>query len=1333
MKLMCRKFFVAAALVCFALSSQALAAAIISSPPDSGDVLPEAEVSQYYEVVFTLSDDSAASWDITGLPEGLSVDVSSADTIATVKGVPVSPGSHDITVSADSASRVFTLFVRPASYVAIDAVNFPDPLFRAYVKANFDKDSDDKLSGPEIVSVDAIPADDGGDLPSGVASLKGIEHFSKLQSLTCSGTLITTLDLSGNPELTYLDCSYNSLRELDLANNKALAYLDCSFNMLASLDISSNTSLDHLDFMVNSFPRFDISPDKVPEDFYCDGQQVSGPEPAETGDAAWPYSVSLADLVSNDGVAKIDMDSVCAYVSGDREIYGTISGDSFLFREKPCLLTYEYATGGGFMDVEVLLEGEYYPQIFITSLHDGFAGQSYDLVIFVKGERPVDYSIISGELPAGVALVSGDYNPKLSGTPASAGLYSFTIQADNVEGPASRDFILRVWNSSDVPVITTESPLPSGKVGVPYSVKLSADTTLSEDLYWDSFSFADIELYSADILPNWLSVSHSGEIYGTPESADTFTFWVSARNSAGDGIKRFTLTIRPAGSPEIVTSSLPEAVAGAPYSAALLASGDAPITWRKLSGDLPGGLALNASGDITGIPAGAGSFDFTVEASNDKGRDSRAFRINVVLRALPVITTSTLPDGTAGVSYDAKITLSGDTTAAISLASGDLPSGLVLSSDGSITGIPERAGTFTFTVRAASSSGLSSSKTFTVNINASGFGLVIITSSLPSGVVNYPYSADLVASGDNVVWRKVSGDLPDGLALSSDGKISGTPTTAGTFAFTAEASGDIYTASRDFSIIINAASAPSITTTSLPSDRTGTRYAATLEAAGTQPITWSIIAGSLPSGLELDGASGGISGTPSSSGNFAFTVNASNVAGSASRDLTITITRVDPSPSPSPSSLTITTSSLPSGRLGTRYSASLSASSSVSSWAVSSGSLPDGLELDSSGVITGLPSKVGRFTFTVSADGTAGTAFKQFTIEITDEDDSQDSQHAPEISTPSALPGGTVGSWYSVTLAASGKQPITFEVSSGNLPDGLSLKSSGELSGTPSRAGTFTFTVNAHNTVGDKAKSFTLTINDTENAATAPSITSSALPSGTEGTTYNASLNAEGTAPITWEVTGGNLPDGLNMDASGNIWGIPSRAGTFTFSVKAENDAGQDTRNFTITITAAASYAVDNGSLAYDPSINGREIYSMIYGDYDEGDNVSVVFLSGFTVTKAGKYAFVVSVDENIPAGWGLSVEILPADGVNFDGVSGLTVKDSSGVEIAAVPADHRATVEANFARGSYAPILRIRRPSSSQPESADVAVSGGGGGGGCSSVSGAVMLLALAVALRKR
>jgi len=170
--------------------------------------------------------------------------------------------------------------------------------------------------------------------------------------------------------------------------------------------------------------------------------------------------------------------------------------------------------------------------------------------------------------------------------------------------------------------------------------------------------------------------------------------------------------------------------------------------------------------------------------------------------------------------------------------------------------------------------------------------------------------------------------------------------------------------------------------------------------------------------------------------------------------------------------------------------------------------------------------------------------------------------YIPVITTAS-LPDGITNTVYNQTLDATCIVPITWSVSSGSLPDGLTLNGA-TISGTPTEAGTFTFTVTATNSAGSDTKEFTITVTEAAPIGDAPTITTSSLLNGTVGVTYNQTLSATGTTPITWSIASGNLPTGLSLSESGIISGTPTVAGTFGFTVKAANSAGSNTKTFTI-------------------------------------------------------------------------------------------------------------------------------------------------------------------------
>jgi len=342
--------------------------------------------------------------------------------------------------------------------------------------------------------------------------------------------------------------------------------------------------------------------------------------------------------------------------------------------------------------------------------------------------------------------------------------------------------------------------------------------------------------------------------------------------------------------------------------------------------------------------------------------------------------------------------------------------------------------------------------------------LAVTTTSLPEQTVNLPYSASVSGSGGAAPYAwSVSPALPGNLSLDpATGAITGTPTTAATTTHTFTLR-DSSAPSQTVDQLLNLTIEPplAITTTSLPDASISSSYNEPVETVGgIGALTFSLVlpgTGTLPSTLSLNPTTGIISGTPiAPAGTFPFTVRVQDTSGQ--QDTKALSVRVTPTSLPQ-----ITTTSLPDGRIGQPYSSRVQATGGIGAlaWAVSAGTLPSGLTLNpSTGVIAGTPNAVGTSSFTVRIQDAAGqSATKALSITI-------NPFNVPKITT-TTLQGGTVGQTYTQTLRATGGLgALTWSVSGGSLPAGLTLSSAGTISGTPAAAETSNFTVTATDTFG---------------------------------------------------------------------------------------------------------------------------------------------------------------------------------------------------------------------------------------------------------------------------
>ncbi|HSR05535.1 MAG TPA: SBBP repeat-containing protein, partial [Bryobacteraceae bacterium] len=176
------------------------------------------------------------------------------------------------------------------------------------------------------------------------------------------------------------------------------------------------------------------------------------------------------------------------------------------------------------------------------------------------------------------------------------------------------------------------------------------------------------------------------------------------------------------------------------------------------------------------------------------------------------------------------------------------------------------------------------------------------------------------------------------------------------------------------------------------------------------------------------------------------------------------------------------------------------------------------------------------------------------------------------IATPATLPQGTVGSLYSQTLAASGGlTPYSWSLTSGALPEGLSISNSGMITGTPTAIGTSVFSLRVMDVASSSAtQTFSLTIAPLVSSLAIT--TNPALPDGTLGAFYSQTLAASGgSPPYTWSLLSGTLPLGLSLSSNGAITGIPTATGTSYFFVVRVTDTASASATQTFLLSVSTS------------------------------------------------------------------------------------------------------------------------------------------------------------------
>ena len=356
----------------------------------------------------------------------------------------------------------------------------------------------------------------------------------------------------------------------------------------------------------------------------------------------------------------------------------------------------------------------------------------------------------------------------------------------------------------------------------------------------------------------------------------------------------------------------------------------------------------------------------------------------------------------------------------------------------------------------------------------------------------------------------------------------------------------------------------------LPTGHVGSAYSGAFGATGgIAPYQWKLVGGQLPDGLTLNGASGVISGDPTTPATLSqFTVQLSDTSLTDPQ-----VVDVQESITVSTGPLAFGTPALPDATVGAPYQAALSVTGGVApyAWSVTSGSLPAGLSLDSSGDVVGTASTAGTSAVTVTAsDGslpTPETASESVSITV-------DPVSALAV-TAVIPPEGAAGQLFYQQLGATGGvAPYSWSVLSGSLPPGLSLDAYGAITGVASAAGTFQLSVG----VTDSATVPSTATESLVIRVTPPAPLSILVPplsGATVGVPYPTTTmtSSGGIAPVVWSVTAGALPPGLSLDSSsGVLSGTPTAGGTYPFTLgvsDSENPPSASTEATSISVAPA--------------------------------------------------------------------------------------------------------------------------------------------------------------------
>jgi hypothetical protein len=641
------------------------------------------------------------------------------------------------------------------------------------------------------------------------------------------------------------------------------------------------------------------------------------------------------------------------------------------------------------------------------------------------GTAPYTYSVV-GTLPAGLSLNTS--TGAISGTPTAAG--TFTVKVTDANGAASSGCAITI----NAALSATCAAVTTGEVNVAFN---SGPMTVSGGTAPYTYSVVGT-------LPAGLSLNTStGAISGTPTAAGTFTVKVTDANGAASSGCAITIVAGPSVSCSTVTSGQ----VGISFSSGSItvSGGKAPYTYSVV-GTLPAGLSLNTStGAITGTPTASGTFSIQVRDANGV-----AGNVTCPITIAPAVSaTCVLISAVQGVAIT-PLTLagSGGSGGPYTFTATGLPSGLTMSSNGTITGTPTVTGTFNYTVTITDAAGhtgtLKCSVTVVPPVTAN-----CGCSSVTQGQAMTPVT--LTASGGSGgPYTFTASGLPAGLTISPSGTISGTATVSGTFNYTVTIT-DNTGHSGTIKCTITAKPAPPVTSTCI----CGTAQqgiaitAVTMVGSGGVGGPYTFTATGLPNGLTIS-SSGTISGTPTVSGTFSYTVTVTDSAGNKGTvNCTVTVNA-------SPVSATCLNISAVQGKAITP-STMVGSGGAGGPYTFSATGLPAGLTMSSNGTISGTPTVNGTFNYTVTitdSKGNRGTL--NCSIKV-----------CPPVTGTAGCANGQRGHQITpIQVQGSGGSGGPYTFSGTGLPPGLSISSSGVISGTPTQSGSYNYAVTVYDSAG---------------------------------------------------------------------------------------------------------------------------------------------------------------------------------------------------------------------------------------------------------------------------
>jgi len=850
------------------------------------------------------------------------------------------------------------------------------------------------------------------------------------------------------------------------------------------------------------------------------------------------------------------------------------------------------------------------------TLPNGAINTPYNFQFQVTGgTAPYTVAVASGfTLPAGLTLSSAGL---LNGIPTGSVYSSYTqLSISDSAGNANTIRVsINILPTALAPLGLTSPTFNDVALGdnadlaiaatggvPPYTFDVAPGSTLPAGSF-----FVNGFTLSATSTAEW------GYLRSRIHTPGTYNFSLRVTDSAGSQATRpYTINASPLNfwSLNLPVTGQPTPVLGTPYSFYLIPLGGTP-PYTVTTVNAPAGLGVDNTGILSGTPAEAGfQIPLTLTLADSGGNKFNANgSVTINSSSLTTLLCSGGNLGTAqlGDQYSSNITCTGSPQAtpvfSVSLVAGSLPPGLTvltgtdLDNGGNsnvaaqLAGAPNKSGDYAFTLKITDGLGNLGQRQFLLHVS----GLAIVNTGIAAGTVGTAYTQTFDVRGGTAPYAfSTTGNLPTGLSIDpGTGKISGTPTTTASVTVAVQVSdsaGDHF--SRNYTLDIYAAqiTAPNV----LPNAVYGQPFSYTFTALPAATYQWSTTS-VLPTGLTLNAATGVLSGVPTSgNGTTLVVITASTASVSATQTVTLFVT----SQSAQPILTGLPEAPLADFVVGSQARVVLGVSGGTPFYLVtlvSPSTLPPGMELvpedqytgtgSARFAIAGVPTAVGNYIFTLQyADSAGVTENRSVSINVTN--------LALATTTPEI---GIVGTPYNSQLrGVGGSSSYTFALANLHnnvMPPGLTLSSTGLITGTPTSTGAYTVTIQL--TSGAASRRIVITIEIYQTTALERVDFDLAPLQEDAAAGHNRSIlitPSSGIGNLTWSVVSG-LPPGMQLYQGASLppnypggasppqavlAGSPSTPGTYNIGISVVDSVGNTGVRFATLFVSPLNIGPDN-------------------------------------------------------------------------------------------------------------------------------------------------------------